>query len=325
MENGKFVISLDFELLWGMRDIENYSAYEENIVGVHTVIPRLLETFTTYDVKATFAIVGFLFFENKDQLIHDLPSRLPGYTNQKLSPYRHFDVVKESADIDLLHFAPKLIKLIQQYPSQEIGTHTFSHYYCLEAGQSVAEFEADLQHAQKIAGENNIPLYSLVFPRNQFQQDYLDVCSKLGITSYRGNERSWMYEARNGDAENFARRALRLLDSYVNISGHNCYPDDFIKSSFPRNIPASRFLRPYEKGLEAFDKIKLDRITSGMTYAAKKKMTYHLWWHPHNFGINQDKNFSFLEQILSHYTKLNARYNFQSYTMSALVNLLDNG
>ncbi len=82
MENGKFVISLDFELLWGMRDIENYSAYEENIVGVHTVIPRLLETFTTYDVKATFAIVGFLFFENKDQCLgNSFSCRIVGQFN----------------------------------------------------------------------------------------------------------------------------------------------------------------------------------------------------------------------------------------------------
>jgi hypothetical protein len=56
-----------------------------------------------------------------------------------------------------------------------------------------------------------------------------------------------------------------------------------------------------------------------MTHAAKNNLTYHLWWHPHNFGINQDKNFVFLEKILKHYQKLNTQYNFQSVTMSKLA------
>ena len=59
-----------------------------------------------------------------------------------------------------------------------------------------------------------------------------------------------------------------------------------------------------------------------MTYAAKNNCTYHLWWHPHNFGINQDENFSFLEKILMHYKQLNKEYQFQSYTMSELAKSL---
>jgi hypothetical protein len=53
-----------------------------------------------------------------------------------------------------------------------------------------------------------------------------------------------------------------------------------------------------------------------MTYAAIHGLTYHLWWHPHNFGINMTENFSFLEKILSHYSELNKQYHFQSMSMS---------
>ena|GEM_PF-6961988 len=56
-----------------------------------------------------------------------------------------------------------------------------------------------------------------------------------------------------------------------------------------------------------------------MTYAAKHNKVYHLWWHPHNFGINQDQNFAFLEKILKHYDYLNKRYGFFSITMSDLA------
>ena len=65
---GKFVISLDFELMWGMRDKKTLEQYGENIIGVHAVIPRLLELFTSYNIEATFSTVGFLFFKNKSEL-----------------------------------------------------------------------------------------------------------------------------------------------------------------------------------------------------------------------------------------------------------------
>ncbi len=61
-----------------------------------------------------------------------------------------------------------------------------------------------------------------------------------------------------------------------------------------------------------------------MAYAAKNGLTYHLWWHPHNFGINVEENFSFLEKILIHYRKLNKEYNFQSVNMNQLAEELCN-
>ena len=54
-----------------------------------------------------------------------------------------------------------------------------------------------------------------------------------------------------------------------------------------------------------------------MSYAAKMGLIYHLWWHPHNFGANQDKNFAFLEKILNHYDDLHLKYNFESHTMTS--------
>lgn len=52
-----------------------------------------------------------------------------------------------------------------------------------------------------------------------------------------------------------------------------------------------------------------------MTYAAKRGLLYHLWWHPHNFGRDIEENFNTLRNILAHYKKLNVKYNFESKTM----------
>lgn len=56
-----------------------------------------------------------------------------------------------------------------------------------------------------------------------------------------------------------------------------------------------------------------------MNFAAKKGLIYHLWWHPHNFGINQPENLSFLEKILMHYKKLNKEFDFENKNMQQLA------
>jgi peptidoglycan/xylan/chitin deacetylase (PgdA/CDA1 family) len=75
---GKFVISLDFELQWGMLDhVTKDSPYRKNIKAVHDVIPKLLELFGKYDIHATFATVGLVFFENFRDLKAGLPQLKP--------------------------------------------------------------------------------------------------------------------------------------------------------------------------------------------------------------------------------------------------------
>lgn len=320
MFNGKFIISLDFELMWGVRDKRTIETYGRNILGVHKVISRLLEIFRKYNICGTFSTVGFLFFKTKQELLESIPVDKPYYSDVNLSPYNgYIEGIGEDYKTDLFHFAPELIKEIQKYPEQEIGTHTFSHYYCLEPGQTVETFREDINHAILIAKQSGIQLTSLVFPRNQLNDQYLKICQESGILCYRGNENSWIYKAGKGSSQTIFRRIFRFLDSYLNISGHNCYSEQSLKNKMPVNIPSSRFLRPYSDKLKFLDGLKLYRIKSSMTYAAKNNLIYHLWWHPHNFGINQDENFNFLEKILIHYRFLNRKYNFQSLTMTEMA------
>ncbi len=96
MENGKFVISLDFELLWGMRDKKTVESYGENLKNVNAVIPRLLKTFRKSEVKATFSTVGFLFFESIAELVAEIPEKKPSYTKSNLSPYNgHIETIED--------------------------------------------------------------------------------------------------------------------------------------------------------------------------------------------------------------------------------------
>ncbi|SHJ59318.1 Polysaccharide deacetylase [Arenibacter nanhaiticus] len=319
---GKFVISLDFELLWGMRDEKTIAEYGENILGVWKVIPRMLDLFEKYEVSATFATVGFLLASDKEGLMKFFPKRKPQYKNPNLSPYNgHFHLVKDSEAEDKYHYASDLINLIRKYPNHEIATHTFSHYYCNAEGQTIEDFRSDIKSAISIGNHVGICYKSLIFPRNMFNEEYLKVCEEHRILAYRGNEIAWCYRAEKGVSKlkYKSKQAFRLLDSYINLTGHHCYSLEDITKSKPYNIPSSRFLRPYAPGLRALESFRKKRILDSMTFAAKNNLLYHLWWHPHNFGSKQDENFNFLEDILVHYKKLNEQYGFESITMGGFA------
>jgi len=312
---GALVISLDFELYWGVRDKKTIESYRENLLGERQAVPGMLNLFRNYGVHATWATVGFLFFRTREELKKNIPTELPQYHRRGLSPYECLNQIGEGEEDDLFHYAPSMIELIQSYPHQEIGTHTFSHYYCLEPGQDRNTFREDLKAAVKTA-ENlyKIPIRSLVFPRNQFNEDYLQVCRDLGIHAYRGNQRSWVYKPVNGEEENLSRRAIRLLDNYFNLTGHHAHSWK-TRASAPMDIPASRFLRPYSRKWRLFEPLRLSRILEGLDYAAKHDKIFHLWWHPHNFGKNLSENLDFLENILRHFSRLKKENGMRSLNM----------
>lgn len=154
-DNGYFIISLDFELMWGVRDVHSINSYGDAVLKGRDIFIRTLNLFEDYRVKSTIATVGFLFCENKKQLFQK-PSLLPTYGNSLLNPYLAIDEVGSNEDEDPYYYAKSIINTIKDLKSQEIATHTFSHFYCLEKGQTVLQFEADLKKAISIAKESNI-------------------------------------------------------------------------------------------------------------------------------------------------------------------------
>jgi hypothetical protein len=148
-----------------------------------------------------------------------------------------------------------------------------------------------------------VTIETIVFPRNQYDAEHLATCKALGLKGFRGNERGWMYGPRRRDEEQAVRRLARLADSYVNVTGLHTYGwNELMDRSGLYNIPASRFLRPFDRKLSALDGQRRSRITAAMTFAAKQGRIYHLWWHAHNFGINTAENLAFLRAILDHTT-----------------------
>lgn len=320
MNTGTFTISIDFELYWGVRDTRSLDEVHDRLDGARAAIPRMLHLFEQHRIHATWATVGFLFCGDRDGALSAAPSVKPGYKNSALCPYRYLE---RSADLEArYHFAPELVALIAATPGQEIASHTFSHYYCREAGQTAATFDADIAAAVRAAASRGIVLRSLVFPRNQWNPDYLEVLAEHGITAYRGNERGWLYAATGRVGQNAVRRMGRLLDSYANLSGHHTYALESCIGRRPLNFPASRFLRPYNRRLAWLDGLRLRRITQAMRHAARRHEVFHLWWHPHNFGADTDQNMRFLERVLEEFAHLQQQGRMRSLGMAELADAL---
>lgn len=310
---GYFVISLDFELFWGMFDVVDRKTYAQNLKGVHTVTPKLLQIFTEHGVRATWATVGKLMHENFEQLTLTRPGTLPEYANPALSSYTHFENTDDAEPE--YYLAPELVRKIVATPGQELASHTYSHYYCTATQAESDAFLADCQAQVKTFALYKTAPRSLVFPRNQVSEKALREAARSGIKTFRGNETSFLYK--KGTEGPLWLRAIRLLDHYVNLSGHNTHVVDQTKSMI--NVPSSRFLRPYSKALAPFEKLRLRRIKKAMTHAAKNGETFHLWWHPHNFGVNQTENLSFLREVLQHFVDLQDKYGMESRNMADFI------
>lgn len=313
---GTFIISLDFELHWGIRDVKTVERYRENLIGGRRAVPVMLATFAQYDIHATWATVGFLFFNRRDELLRALPMKLPQYEDPRLSPYPETGAIGQDENDDPFHFARSLLEQIRSSPAQEIGTHTFSHYYCLEPTQSIAAFRADLQAAMAAAADFGVVLKSIVFPRNQYDEHHLRICWQIGLRAFRGTPRSWMYRPRIRADETRWVRAARLLDSYCNLSSHNCFSLTEPAYLVPMNLPASRFLRPFTANMPAVQALQERRIKDDLNFAARHGLAYHLWWHPHSFGVHLEENIGTLRRILDHFRWLSERYGMQSKNMA---------
>jgi peptidoglycan/xylan/chitin deacetylase (PgdA/CDA1 family) len=319
---GALVISLDFELHWGVRDkCAPDGPYHENLLGARKAIPRILDLFEEFDVAATWATVGFLFAKSRREREEFSPVVRPQYADSRLDAYA--EATGQGEADDPLHYALSLIEEVRSRARQEIATHTFSHYYCLEPGETHEAFAADLRSAVAIAQRHGFDVRSMVFPRNQFRPGYEELLLAAGIACYRGNEPNWMYRPRPRGQETLAVRAPRLLDHYVSLSGPKVVRwDEVLQPNGLCNVRSSMFLRPYSSRRKSLESARLRRIAGGIQMAAERRGIFHLWWHPHNFGTHTEQNLQFLRSVLEIFSACRQKHGMQSLSMAGVTDLV---
>jgi peptidoglycan/xylan/chitin deacetylase (PgdA/CDA1 family) len=303
--NGTITISIDFELRWGLHDQLRFDTerYRKNLEEVPRVIPDLLQALAQHGVRATWAMVGALACTDWTDYFRRAPAP-PRYQDP------HFTFDKRYAEIDpdgYLHFAPSLVDMIAKCPGQEIGTHTFSHLFLGEAGVSAADVEADLSAAIQIHEERvgSAPV-SLVFPRNQCA--FLDVSRAKGIRIWRGNERDWYFNRNDSRSRSTLVRGRHVLDA---INPWTCraapLEGDMTRSSLFFRPSLPDYLWPLHVR-------KIENSVSVM----KPGDVFHMWFHPHNFGIDRVKRLARLQQVLAVMAELAHRRKLEFRSMREL-------
>lgn len=312
------VISLDFELFWGVTDTKSIDNYGANVEGVWQAIPAMLKIFKQYEVHVTWATVGMLMCKDYQHWCDLQPTHMPTYSEARYSTYTYAEMAREYPK---LFFASPLVEQILATDHQELASHTHSHFYCSDSQVTLEQFKNDLDCTQTIFNEYGVKPTSLVFPRNQVGLGYLSTLSDAGYTAYRGNQDHWIY--RDGHTVPYGKvgRLARFTDAYLPLTGQHVspMPTDALDNKLI-NIPASHFLRPIS-GYSLLDNAHLSRIKGGMLAAAKTGGIFHLWWHPHNFGVNLSQNLTALASLLQYFLVLQDQHGMRSMTMAAIANL----
>ena len=313
-KEGTLVISLDFEMFWGIADFAAIQEWAPIVERAHTVVPRLLEMFQKHGVHATWATVGALMCEDRNEFLERLPKPIAPQTKKMLDKLGLAEPGNGVSCPDHILFAPELVRMVASCEGQEIGTHTFSHYYCDDPTSSPEEFAAELTASERIASEKGHPFHSAVFPRNQVSDRFVNVLSHSNLICFRGVERGWI--AKNRAKLGRLGTILWYLDNYLPLARTCSFSrSDVEQIGSLMNIRNSRFFKPFRPQYAFAERLKLWRYKLEMKSAAKRGEIYHIYWHPHNFAENTEINFWQMDQLLSYYEKMRSRYGMKSKNM----------
>jgi peptidoglycan/xylan/chitin deacetylase (PgdA/CDA1 family) len=299
LDRGVFTLSLDFELIWGTRDLFGAEGFRAAVeIERRVIVDRLLELFAKYGVRATWCIVGHLFLDKCQP-----HATAQGTTKHpEIVPPRHpwfpdwfkDDPCTDEAT-DPLYYGRALVEKVRacRVP-QDIGSHSFSHVIFSDPGCSRETARSELAASVRAAGEIGIAMRSFVFPRNAIA--HLDLLRDHGFTVYRGIEPSWYNDPRTPEP---VRRVAHLADILVATEPPVVMPEHTASGLW--NVPASMLYFP-SHGIRRHIpvSIRVKRAIRGLDAAVKRRRVFHLWFHPTNLAENIDAMFDGLERIFQH-------------------------
>jgi peptidoglycan/xylan/chitin deacetylase (PgdA/CDA1 family) len=307
---GTFTISIDLELAWGICDKPIGLDTSAALMREREMIQRLLGLFSSYNVKATWAVVGHLMLAECDwenETVHPEFSR-PVIKNQK----RDWFFQHPKSRNDPLWYGRDIVEWIRNaVPQQEIGSHSFCHVPYDEVTTEFDTVRQDIERARELHKTLKLPFEIFIFPRNRL--GHRELLAQAGVRAYRGNTHRWYYSVPSKSIRrlfNFLYFVLpippRTVRATVDETGMVNIPDSmqFFSRQGSRSLVSPRNLT--RKGVV------------GLNRAVARGEIFHLWFHPANFAYGSESQFHVLETILKRASQLRENGQLEILTMGAI-------
>jgi peptidoglycan/xylan/chitin deacetylase (PgdA/CDA1 family) len=318
-DRGIFTISIDFELIWGTRDLLGSSEFREACERERSiVIDRLLDLFVEFEVPATWCVLGHLFL---DRCSVERGGRThPDVVRPQHDWHREdwFDDDPASCEAEApLFYGRSLVEKILNCPvPQEIGCHSFSHVIFGDRGCSRETAETELAACVTAARDLGIEMRSFAFPRNLV--GHLDVLQEKGFVSFRGPEPQW-YEKQSLTPTQ--KRLGHLWDVITAATPPVVLPEQTENGLW--NIAGSMIYFPMH-GLRRYIPVsrRVSRAIKGLNAAVEQRRVFHLWFHPTNFADSTEAMFEGLRRILIRASSLREQNRVKFSSMGEIASLL---
>ena len=305
LERGIFILSLDFELAWGMHDLWDADiGIPKAMIAAYMrtrteVVDALLRLFQKYDISATWATVGYMF--------HDQDDTQESYANKHIQRLATASLSCTEDEFKSIWLGDDLITKVQAAnPTQDIGSHTYSHVIFSDPTCTADVADREIAQCVALAKQMDLPLKSFVFPRNE--EAHHDVLQKYGFTSYRSVQPGWVNHF-SGQAQRWAK----FLSDAIGLTPPLAVVEE--KREGLWGISASAYYRPaYGKARFIPNRSRVGQSMRGINKAIKKCGIYHLYLHPSDMAFASERLLDGLEQILNHAAE--ARQNGQLDTLS---------
>jgi peptidoglycan/xylan/chitin deacetylase (PgdA/CDA1 family) len=271
---GSVVISLDAELGWGFHDHDDPP--ERRIRRARWGWRRLLELFETFDVPATWAVVGHLLLEECDGVHADHPLGEGWFSRER----------KSWADRPQWRFAPDLVEaVLAAGPDHELACHSYSHVvFDGSVGRDVTR--AEVAGCLAAAESYDVSMRSFVHPRRVV--GHRDVLSEWGFDCYRG--RPTRSRSVAGKLRNVVSPDPVLVSPSVDEYGLISIPESLYLFGFEGR--ARSLIEP------VFGDPIVREACRGIDAAAEQEGVFHMWLHPNN--VTDDRDVSRLRAVLTH-------------------------
>lgn len=299
LPRGVFTLSLDFELVWGSRDLEPNTAMLERQCRVtrEQVFSPLLTMLDDLGIRATWATVGHLFMARSRP---DVYADQIAPTHTWLSQPWFSKIPRGDEHTSPAWFGRSLVQRLIA-AGQEVGSHSFSHPIFGDPGCSRETADADLARVVAEAQELGLKLKSFVFPRNV--PGHVDLLRKHGFTCWRPPEPAWY---RRAGLPHAAGRALHLAEVVA-----AAVPPTVLPSRDEHGlwcVPGSAVFLPAD-GIRRVVPIsrRVQRSQAGTQRAARRREIFHLYIHPINFASAPGPMLAGFREVLEHAARLRDR------------------